>query len=365
MPKFEIPYRLPQESGGRGAPQTSSLSSTTTYIGLGFCAEATIDLKKVGFYATVAGSGTQTVSLSVETINTADGLPSGTAIVSTTVSLPLTVGWNEVTFSTSGTLSAGTLYMLKIGPMSAAPTTNPTIAYAFSNADESFVPYTVLNGTRQSTRVTECFYLVDNDGGAKYYGWPFWRSSTQGDNQLAVNNSLPQVGMKFRVPTTVCSTYKLLGIKFTGEVSAVTPQIQIAVYDWNSGNTSTALDSVNFSSQASANISNGCAILEYYFDTPPTLDAGSDYIAAIGTSDATSATSPVAVRVFTSVPDATKPALFDQTADYVWDRISRTSTAGSWSTASNQSLVMQLILDVASLPSGGSTATNPLAGYIL
>jgi hypothetical protein len=351
MPKFDVPARLPIESGGQGAPQTQSLSTTATYIGLGFCAEATIDVKKVGFYATAAGSGGQTLNVTIETINTADGLPSGTAIVSTTTTVPLTVGWNELTFATSGTLNAGTMYMIKL-QMATNPTTAPTIAYAISQADESFVPYTVITGTRSANRVVECFYIVDSAGGAKYYGWPFWLSATQTTNQLNVNNALPEIGMRFKIPTTVCSTYKVVGLKFAGDPNASASDIVIGLYDWNSGNNSTALDTKTMPSYATANTTQ-TALMEYYFDNPPTLTAGSDYIAAIATSDATSATIPVAVRLFQDTPDATKPALFDQTANYTWDRVSRTSTTGSWTTTANQTLEMKLICEIVSLPSGG------------
>jgi hypothetical protein len=362
MPKFDVPARLPIESGGQGAPQTQALSTSATYIGLGFCAEATIDVKKVGFYATAAGSG-GTLNVTIETINGANGLPSGTSIVSTTATLPLTVGWNELTFATSGTLNAGTMYMIRL-QMAANPGTAPTIAYAISNADESFVPYTVISGTRGANRVTECFYIVDSAGGAKYYGWPFWLSSSQLTNSLVVNNTLPEIGMRFNVPTTVCSTYKVIGLKFAGDPVGTTTDIVIGLYNWNGGNNSTALQTTTFSSYATADTTQ-TAIIEYYFDNPPTLTAGSDYIASIATSDASSTASPVTVRMFQDVPDAAKPALFDQTANYTWNRVSRTSTTGSWTTTANQTLEMKLICEIVSLPSGGSTAANPLAGYIL
>lgn len=357
MPKFEIPYRMPFESGGAAAVQNLALSTTSTYIAIVFVAESTIDVKKAGFLASVAGSGGQNVNVTIETVNAADGLPSGTAVVSTTIALPVTVGWNEVTFATSGTLNAGTLYALRL-QMAATPTTAATISYAYTNMEETFVPYFVNTGTRATNRVTEVFYLVDNAGGAKYYGWPISSPANQ-----AVSSTLPEIGMKFNVPTTVCSTYKLLGIKFAGDPNAVTQNVRIAAYNWNAGANSTALETTDFSSFATANTAN-TAIIEYYFDTPQTLTAGSDYIASIGTSDPTSGNSPMAVRLFT-IPDATKPAFFDQTSGYTWDRVSRTSSTGSWTTTADSSIEMKLILDVASLPSGGgSTAANPLVGYV-
>jgi hypothetical protein len=351
MPKFEVPYRIPFESGGAAAVQNLALNSTTTYIAIVFVAEATIDVKKAGFLASAAGAGGQNVNVTIETVNAGDGLPSGTAVVSTTTALPLTVGWNEVTFGTSGTLSAGTLYALKL-QMAATPTTATSILYAYTNMEETFVPYFVNTGTRATNRVTEMFYLVDNAGGAKYYGWPFYAPTNQ-----AVNSSLPEIGMKFNIPTTVCSTYKLLGVKFTGDPNAVTENVKIATYNWNGGNNSTALEDTEFSSFATANATN-TAIIEYYFDTPQTLTAGSDYIVSIGTSNPASGNTPMTVRSLT-VPDATKPALFDQTSGYTWDRVSRTSSTGSWTTTADSSLEIKLILDVASLPSGGGLLVHP------
>ena len=95
--------------------------------------------------------------------------------------------------------------------------------------------------------------------------------------------------MRFKMPTTVCSTYKIVGIKFAGDPNSSVNDIVIGLYDWNSGNNSTALDTTTMPSYGTSS-GTQTALLEYYFDNPPTLTAGSDYIAAIATSDESSAT---------------------------------------------------------------------------
>lgn len=363
MPIFDFPFKLINSPGGNPTNQTQVLDAAGEWVAMCFCAEATISVKKAGFRlsAATSTSSTSKVTVSVETINTSTGEPSGTAIVTQQVnSDTLAVGWNEITFSTAGTINAGTIYALKINADTGWVTTSISVVYAISAVSESFLPYTsTFANARVANRHNETFYLIDNAGTPKVYGWPL--QTTTGYN---LNSSLVEVGNKFRIPTTVCSTYKLLGIRYTGDPGATaTPEVKIAVYDWNSGNNSTALDSTIMSPLASALLSGTC-VFDMYFDDPPTLTAGSDYIAAIGTNDATSATVPMQVRTM-GIDDDHKPALWDQTTNYIFDRVSRTSDTGSWTTTADEVCLLHLILDVASLPSGGSTAANPLAGYIL
>lgn len=349
MGKVIVPFRMAMEGGGVVGNNQLSLGNTTVYAAIIFSAEATIDVKRAGFVATVAGS-TGTVNVTIETVNAADGLPSGTAIVSGTIALGLTLGWNEVIFSTSGTLNAGTLYALRL-QIAATPGSAPTVLYAYSNLQDNIVPYSVVSGTRSANRIYEVFYLADSALGGKYYGFPFANPANN-----AVNNSLPEVGMRFNIPTTLCQTYRLLGLRFCGDPNASAPNVKIAIYNWNSGNNSTALETTEITSFGTANINTGTSNYELYFDTPQTLNAGSDYIAAIGTGDTTSATIPVTVRSWTT-PDATKPALFDNTTDYTWNHVSRTTATGSWSTTANSTVEMDLIIDT--IPASGGMKVHP------
>ena len=354
MPIFDFPFKLINTPGGNPTNQTQVLDAAGEWVAMCFCAEATISVKKAGFRLNAATntSATSKVTISVETINTSTGEPSGTAIVTQQVdSDTLAVGWNEITFTTAGTINAGTIYALKINAdtgWDTSPLTSITVVYAISNVAESFLPYTSTFATaRINNRHNETFYLIDNAGTPKVYGWPL-----QPNTGYNLDSSLVEVGNKFRIPTTVCSTYKLLGIRYTGDPGAnATPEVKIAVYDWNSGNNSTALESTIMSPLASASPT-ATGVFEMYFDNPPTLTAGSDYIAAVGTNDATSATVPMQVRVM-GIDDDHKPALWDQTSNYIYDRVSRTSATGSWTTTADEVCLLHLILDVATLPSGG------------
>ena len=366
MPRFEFPFKLINTPGGVPTNQTQVLDAAGEWVAIGFAAEATISVKKAGFRISALSnlSANSKVTVSIETINASTGDPSGTAIVSQQVnSDTLVSGWNEITFTTAGTINAGTIYVLKINADTGwvtSPLTSITVVYAVSNVMESFLPYTTIVTTgRLNNRHNENFYIIDNAGTPNVYGWPL-----QLDSGLNLNSSLVEVGNRFKIPTTVCSTYKLLGLRYTGDPgSSGTPEVKISVYDWNSGNNSTALDSTAHTPLASASPT-GTSIFEMYFDNPPTLTAGNDYIAAVGTNDAASASVPMQVRAMT-IDDDHKPALWDQTTNYIYDRVSRTTATGTWTTTADSVCLMHLILDVASLPSGGGGAYPIFGGMVV
>lgn len=352
MPIFEFPYRAILEIGGAlGNNPIQSLSADGNNIGVVFQAEFTMSVKKAWFRQTTAGATGGSLTVSVETVNAADGLPTGTTIVSQAFTNPVTF---PVTFTTAGTINKGTFYCLKIQQTGTPGTPAPALSAGLTNSNlETFVPYTISNGSRGATRIAENWYLEDASGSPSIMGFPFQTSTSQN-----INNAL-QAGMKFKIPTTVCSTYKLLGIKVSTDTNntGTVPDIRISVYDWNSGNNSTALETTDYPAYAVSNIAN-VGVNEYWFDSPPTLTAGSDYIVAVGTSDTSSGTTVCTVRNM-SVLDTVKPALWDQTSNYVWDRVSRTSYTGSWTTTADSLYTMSLILDVASLPSGGGLLVHP------
>lgn len=362
MPRFDFPYKLINSPGGVPTNQPSTLTTAGNYIAIVFVAEATISAKKVAFRvgALTGASSTSKITVSIETVDGSNGNPSGTVIASQQVDTDTltATAWNEITFTTAGTINLGTLYALKINADTGWVTTSLTINYAVSNIAEQFLPYAT-TGSRINSRHNETFVVTDTSGSPLVYGWPL-----QTDSAGSLNNSLVEAGNKFKIPTTVCSTYKLIGLRFTGDPGAsATPQYKVSVYDWNAGNNSTALDMTVLDPLASASPS-GTSVFEVYFDTPPTLTAGNEYIAAVGTNDDTSSTIPIQVR-FMAIDDVWKPALWDQTNDYLYDRVTRTSATGSWTVTSNSLCMMHLLIDIASLPSGGgSTSANPLVGYV-
>lgn len=348
MPVFEFPYRSVLEIGGamQNNP-TTSLSADGNNIAVVFQAEFTMSVKKAWHRQITAGSTSagSSLTVSIETINASDGLPSGTTIVSQSFTNPVTF---PVTFTTAGTINKGTFYALKIQQTGTPGVQAAVFTAGVTNSNlETFVPYTVINGVRGTVRIAENWYLEGESGSPNVMGFPLQLSTTQN-----LNNAL-QAGMKFRIPTTVCSTYKLLGIKLSTDTNntGTVPDIRVSLYDWNSGNNSTALETTDYPAFAVTNIAN-VGVNEYWFDNPPTLTAGSDYIVAVGTSDTGSATNVCTARHMT-ILDTVKPALWDQTNNYIYDRVSRTSYTGSWTTTADSMYTMSLILDVASLPSGG------------
>lgn len=348
MPYFEFPFRPFIEMGGpftNGAQY--NLAADTDNFGIVFQAEYTMSVKKAWLRQTTAGSAStgSKLTVSIETIDTTNGLPTGTTIVSQAYDNPVTF---PVTFTTAGTINKGTFYALRVTQTGTPGTTKANFVSGLTGSQiTTLVPYAFGNGVINGTRQAESFYLEDSAGSPLVMGFPIVTSS--GNN---INNAL-QAGMKFKIPTTVCSTYKLVGIRLSTDTNATgtPPNIRLSIYDWNSGNNSTALDSVDCSPFAVASATQ-LGVNEYWFDSPTTLNAGSDYIVAVGTADTGSATIVTTIRNM-GITDSVKPVMWDYTNDYTFDRVSRTSYTGSWTVTADSIYTMSLMMEIVSLPSGG------------
>lgn len=380
MPFFEFPTRNLISTGGASAASNVTLTANGNYVAIIFVAEATITLKKVGvrvetvtnLYVTPTPPASpygRTVEISIQTVQS-DGFPSGTAVITedfTCTSTVPSVGWWEYTFASTATLNAGTPYALVVKAKDAnwanTPAATLAIAPRLTNTAGGFNPYSVRQEaasaqTKVSERLVEIFYLIDNAGSPKVYGFPFYE-----DDELvqAINNTTPEAGMQFKIPTSVCTTYKVRGIRVTTtqSLSALSPNVGIAIYEWNSGNYVAALDTNDFPVRQQAIPTTAAAgVHEFYFDNPPVLNAGTKYVVSLYTTNASSTVTVTSLRGF-NISDTLKPAMWDQTNDYEYNRVSRTSMTGSWTTNADSLSLMTLLCSVESLPSGGGLLVHP------
>jgi len=373
MVTFTFPSLLGlPNAGSTPSAQSSSITAPSAYAGIGFIAQAATVVKKVALrFGTI--SGTDNVTVSIQTTDS-DGSPSGTSVVSQTIAVnTLTANtWNEITFTTTGTLTKGTRYVIDILAASTFSSTVQLIQGYINYSDSSFLPYsysgTSTTYTPSTTRFAECFAIIDNAGLPNVYGG--LTSDEDGLTIQATNAAPPAVqgvvelGNKFKIASSLCSTYRVVGLRVSADsTTQTTPNLSWSIYAWNSGNNSTALCQDSMSPYT-----NNIAVRAYgdfYFSNPATLNAGTEYIACIGTTGTTGTTNILTVSIQTDTKDDYKPLLWDQTNDYLYDRVSRTSLTGSWTTTANSITSMQLIIEIITFPSSSSTAANPLAGYIL
>jgi len=356
---------MPNAGSGPGTV-SSTVAAADAYAGTGFIADAAVVVKKVALRFG-AISGTDNVTVSIQTTNS-NGSPSGTSVVSQTIAVnTLTANaWNEITFTTTGTLSKGTRYVIDVLAASTFTSSIELIHGYINYSDTSFVPYgysgTSTTYTPSTGRFSECFALIDNAGLPDVYGR---LASSDTGQAIQATNAVVEIGNRFRISSSICDTYRVVGLRITGDsTNATTPDLSWSIYDWNSGNNSTALCQDSMSPYTN-NIA-GRAIADLYFSSPITLDAGSDYIACVGTTGTTGTTNILSVSVQTDTPDDYKPLLWDQTSDYLYDRVSRTSLTGSWTTTANSITSMQLIIEIVTFPpsgSGGGYSANFNQGF--
>lgn len=361
-----FPARLPlPSSGGNYTAFERTLSVASNYFGIGFFADETISVKKVALWIS-AKSGTDNITVTIETTNT-NGSPSGTTIVSETIGVgSLTApAWNEITFTTAGTITRGTRYAIKITAASTFTSSVTLLMGAQTYSDLSWAPYsftgTATVYTPENVRISENFILIAPAGTPSVYGSFATSEQTQSVAATGAGN-VCEIGNRFKIASSWCQTYKVVGLRVVGDSTAqTTPNLTVSIYNWNGGASSTALCQEVFSPQM-ANIT-GRALGDLYFNTQPTLNAGSEYIACIGTDGTTGTTVIYAQSVQPQIPLDYKPALWDHTTDFAFDRVQRTSLTGSWSVSTGEIASMWLLIEPVAFPSSGGYSANFNQGF--
>lgn len=364
MLQLLFPPRLSMGMAGTApADTTYVIAAANQLMGIGFVAEKSMTVKKVALrLGAISGSGD--VIISIYATQASDGAPTGTAIVQQTVAAnTLTASaWNEITFTTTGNITIGTRYVIDVRAASTFATTSVALVVGQTNYnDSSFLPYSygtaagTTTYTPATTRFTEQFVIIDDSGTPNCIGG--MGTAEAGVALGGAGTPVLELGNRFKIASSLCQTYKVTGIRISGDSTAqTTPNINVSVYNWSSGNNSTALQQDTFGPYTN-NIA-GRAYAEYFFSNPATLSAGSEYIASIGLT-ATSGTTIMTVGSNSDVPNAYKPVLWDQTSDFSYDRVSRTSLTGSWTATTDSIVSLQLIIEVVAFPSSGGLNVHP------
>jgi hypothetical protein len=262
--------------------------------------------------------------------------------------------FTDVPLTTAVTLQKGTIFGIMFDPLAGTWDTSNLLnvvrgvnnAYPYRRFPYGFE--TTGTGYLMVNTASPIFYYRNS---TRKFGLPYQSFSGVNNN----NGSTPdEYGMYFRVPANVCNTYKVKGLRL-GFVPG-SQNFDVLLYDTN-GTT------VLHQRAVDGNImhtTNGAAF-DFLFtdDVLATLTAGSFYRLVVRPSTGTGMGS-IQYISFASVTD--KLTILGNELDVQYT--ARTN-AGAWTEVSDRIWTMQALITDMTQSTGGSTAANPLAGYIL
>ena len=362
MAAFQFSYPdIPVPNGGAPAFQTVTLDATTDRYAVVFRAEDNMTVTSVQFrQGTVTGSP-DALRVGLQEVDANNGLPNGTWLggVSNYQALTIVSGNNNsfvtATLPTSVTLIRGQVVAMVLQPVSGGGggagwdgsdfmTVSRTIAnVAYGHRG----PYAVDNTTKSTNQ--NCVFKINTS--TRSYGLPIETITSRSNN----SGSTPdEYGMYFRIPSGVCSTYKIQGVRISGALSSADWYLRL--YDTNG---TTVLQEVFVDSSELSMGTVYPSLIYWDTSTLATLNAGS-YYRLVFAPATTTATGALYAWDLDSAAD--RICFLGDAAD-----ISATerTNAGAWTETDTRLWAMQaLIIDITAPTGGGGLAANPLAGYV-
>ena len=337
-------------STGPSIANLVTLSSAGHYYAYVFVAREDMVISHIGVrYGTATGSPTITVG--IETIDTTTGLPSGSAGFGSTNATTGTITSNTYVLTALGgsaTISKGTVFAVKIA-LASGTSQIISMINAMNPALTSNLPYVVTNtGTP-----TKGIYPVNSgmialgSSSTTFYQVPGTIPATTVTAAGAFNNSTAGAkrGMLFTLPMNC----RIVGMRWYGAGTA--GDYTVTVFD-NAGNelssSATAFDGDAWSGT-------GASTMTVYFDNPVTLTAGTPYRVAVEPTTTTNVN--VGTLQFPSVNyRSASPA--GTTASYT-----TFTTAGGWVDSATDTIpLMDIIIDQVDDGSGTGSGGRIIGG---
>jgi hypothetical protein len=321
--------------------------------------DAVID-RVTGYVDLLTGSS-GTVRIGIQSVNTTTGLPSGTwlgygdfAMNGTNFPNFSTKQW---TLSTTATITRGQYYAIVFFAYSGTfDASNKVRFYTVrgTGVGPAFLtfPYTynIDNGVASGKSTTATLPNFGCGTSTRQYG-----IGTSGASQSSWNSgtSPNQRGMKFKLPASLCTTFKVVGVRM-----AVGPTNSAATWDLNLYNSSsTVLQNRSYTNQEAFN-SASLLMRDYYFDESSltALSPNTDYrIAVQATSASLGCMTYVEMGGGWDCSSAFIP-------DGTFHLTTRTGT-GAWTDTTTSWMPMQLIIDdFTASASGGGLLVHPGTG---
>ncbi len=361
MAAFQFSYPdIPVPNGGTPAFQTHTLDATTDSLAIVFRAEDAMTVTSVSFrQGTVTGSP-DALRVGIQGVDATTGAANGTwnGGLTNYASLTIVTGNNNsfvtATLPSSINLTRGEVAALVLQPVSGGGGGAGWDAGDFMTVSRTLAnvayghrgPYAVDNGTK-STNQNPIFKINTS---ARSYGCPIETITSRSNN---TGSTPDEWGMYFRIPSGVCSTYKIQGVRIGGAMSA--GDWRLRLYDTDG---TTVLQEVIVDKDE---VSMGTVYPSQIFwedATLATLNAGSYYRIAFAP---TTATNTGAVYAWDLDSAADRICFLGGAADV---SATERTNAGAWTETDTRLWAMQALIIDMTAPTGGSTAANPLVGYV-
>lgn len=234
---------------------------------------------------TVASAWPGTLRVGLQSVNTSDGLCSGTWLgggngyVDKSTWTNTDVGNTLVaTLGSSVSINRGDVFAIVAQAQSGTWSTSEwcDIGYYVAGIENPSTPYVLIDNAKSLSGTRACSLAVRSSSRA--YGFP-WQSQSS----YALNSSaIAEIGLKFSLPSSVCTTFSVAGIKFHCDTSSGF-SITMSLYQ---GTDRTPLQSITIDTdQTGTNTTAGYCW--FYFDetTLSTLSPNTEYRVMIATSN--------------------------------------------------------------------------------
>lgn len=279
-----------------GTSNVFRINATTDEFAVVMYAEEDCTITKIAWTQgdtsdpTTASPGTLRIGL--QSVNTSDGLPSGTWLASGNGYVDKST-WSTAddglyitsTLGSSVTLARGDVFAIVLKPQAVGTwgASNWLDVGYFSGQDTLITtPYVVLDQVKANVGRTPNTIVRSS---TRAYGFPY--ESVGGwaiDNDVA--GQADDIGVKFVIPAGVCDTYKINGVMIFGDLSP-SSSFTIALYE---GTSRTVLQSILVDSDQTGT-AGGNGQNYFYFDnsTLSSLTAGTTYRLMVEAESTTSA----------------------------------------------------------------------------
>lgn len=366
MALFKCTYPdIPMPSSAAIAYSTGNIDGSSDFQGWVCKAEVDMTITRVGFKMTSrTGASAKTLRVGIVYIDNTTGFPATTPVwADATFSGgagtayadidPLTTSLTtfvEVTLTTAVAIQKGTIFGILLDPTTGtwAASTNLIAVVRGTNNQSPYIrfPYGMEVTSAAFAYVNTACPIFYYGSSTQKYGYPL--DSFTGVN--IGNGSTPdEIGMYFRIPSTVCSTYKVRGLRVGGALG--TGDFDVLLYDTDG---STVLHTVAVDSNILHNGNAAQYDIIFNDDVLATLTASSYYRAVVRPSTATTIGS---IQYMSFVTATDKLVFLGNEADVQYT--SRVN-AGAWTEDTAKLWTMQLLISDMTAPTGtGGVKTHP------
>lgn len=358
--RAHIPSEIPMFASVAG-PTQKTIQALNDYIAVITIAEEDAVIDRVTGYVDVRTGTSGTVRVGIQSVSTATGLPSGTWLgygdfASNGTNFP-NFATKEWTLSTTATITRGQYYAIVIYAFSGTFDASNNIRFysirgtGLGPSNNAFpYMYDVINGVAGSKTTTALIPNLGCGTSTRQY-----KIGTSGGTVSSWNSgaSPDQRGMKFKLPASSCTTFKVAGVRMAVGPTNSASTWSLNLYD----SASNVIQNKTFTNSDAYN-SASIVIRDYYFDesTLTALSPNTDYRIAV---EATSAT--LGCMTYIELNGA-----FDCSSAFIPDgtfHLTTRTDAGAWTDTTTGWFPMQLIIDdLTASGSGGGAATEPRVG---